>query len=646
MLNLSVKKKLVGMNLILVLAVMGLSVFFLARFSAVTESYHDIIRERLPQQRVAQLMGETLLGLRLNLNELAGVDRDQATARDFSQRAREKLAQLGGLQKAILEGTSDLGQVLPREKGLVVPACRQGGDMERLARRTGATGSRMGELAESIIQKQQHYLSLTNAIGWYDSASSAQGVVKQMVEVGRRLEDLANDDGARLLVMEIRRQEKNVLERSEQRYIDRLEKVCQQLIARAQGELKGQAQAYAQLAKSIFAQVLERVGLSRELKELIRQKLRAAQKDTEEAVGAMAQRAEDQMRASAEQAAEIESWARLLIMVVGSAVIVFCLVFGWLISTGISRVLSNTISTLSQAAEQVVAASSQVSSASQSLASGTSQQAANLEETTSSLEEVASMSKSNASSADQANNLMGEVSGVVVKANQSMSELTSSMQQMSEASQNIAKIIKTIDEIAFQTNLLALNAAVEAARAGEHGSGFAVVADEVRNLAMRAGEAAKSTAVLIDETVRRVQDGSGLVDQTNQAFSQVSSSAGQVGDLVREIASACAEQAQGVDQINQAMVAMDQVIQSNASNAEESASASEEMNAQAEQMKSIVGDLQKLVGAQRERRRQPNGRRAPGAVAPASASRLVAGPAQAGPGDPQVMLEDKDFYHF
>jgi methyl-accepting chemotaxis protein len=183
-----------------------------------------------------------------------------------------------------------------------------------------------------------------------------------------------------------------------------------------------------------------------------------------------------------------------------------------------------------------------------------------------------------------------------------MNELTSSMEEISRASLETQKIVKTIDEIAFQTNLLALNAAVEAARAGEAGAGFAVVADEVRNLAMRAAEAAKNTSGLIEGTVKRINEGSELVDRTNEAFSEVNTSSIKAAELVEEIAAASNEQAQGIEQINTAVTDMDKVTQQNAASAEESASASEQMNAQAEEMKMMVERMVMLVeGIQKAR---------------------------------------------
>src|SRR5512140_1539346 len=138
------------------------------------------------------------------------------------------------------------------------------------------------------------------------------------------------------------------------------------------------------------------------------------------------------------------------------------------------------------------------------------------------------MTKQNAENAAQANNLMAETKGAVTRANQSMEKLTASMGEISRASEETSKIIKTIDEIAFQTNLLALNAAVEAARAGEAGAGFAVVADEVRNLAMRAAEAAKNTADLIEGTVKKIKGGADLLGKTSGEFSEVSTSSGKM----------------------------------------------------------------------------------------------------------------------
>jgi methyl-accepting chemotaxis protein len=257
--------------------------------------------------------------------------------------------------------------------------------------------------------------------------------------------------------------------------------------------------------------------------------------------------------------------------------------------------IMQTVSGLRRGAEQTLLASRQVAESSLSVAEGSTEQAASVEETSSSLEEMASMTRQSADNAREADSLMKVSAGVAGEANASMDELTVSMQEISSASEETSKIIKTIDEIAFQTNLLALNAAVEAARAGDAGAGFAVVADEVRSLAMRAAEAAKTTAQLLEDTVAKVENGAQLVSRTNTAFDKMKESSARVGQLVGEIAAASGEQATGIEQVNKAVAEIDKVIQTNAANSDANVGASEEMKALAEKMRKYVATLAAVV---------------------------------------------------
>jgi len=286
--------------------------------------------------------------------------------------------------------------------------------------------------------------------------------------------------------------------------------------------------------------------------------------------------------------------------------ILFILPFVHLFSGSLAKPLLKTISLLTETASKVTLAASQVSASSGKLAEGAARQAASIEETSSSLEELSSMTSQNAENSKKANRLSTEGLGYLSDANTSMKELIKSMEDISTASDNVAKIIKTIDEIAFQTNLLALNAAVEAARAGEAGAGFAVVADEVRNLALRSAEASKNTQKLLEHIIRKIKDGSQLVNETDNRYRKVNLSVQEVTRLLEEIASASHEQAQGIKQVNGAMAEIGKVTENNSTSAEESASASADLNGQAEAMKSAIDTLSIFVGHASERKDNEN----------------------------------------
>lgn len=243
--------------------------------------------------------------------------------------------------------------------------------------------------------------------------------------------------------------------------------------------------------------------------------------------------------------------------------------------------INTTLYKIVDAVEQLGISSNQLNSASQNMASTSEEQAAAVQQVTSSVTETNSQVQANTENANAANQLVISASQAANHGQAKMEGMNEAMNAISASAQSIGKIIKVIDEIAFQTNLLALNAAVEAARAGQHGRGFAVVAQEVRNLAGRSAKAARETAEMIEDSVKRVSEGVAIARETREALDQIVLNVVKVKDLVAEIAVASAEQSRGISQIN---IAMNQVSK-----------ASQEGSQQAEQLASSASELSKLA---------------------------------------------------
>ena len=246
--------------------------------------------------------------------------------------------------------------------------------------------------------------------------------------------------------------------------------------------------------------------------------------------------------------------------------------------------LSGIVTDVRNSSDAIATATSQIAAGNLDLSSRTEQQASALEQTSASMQELAGTVKQNFDSGKHANELAESASQVAIRGGAVVAEVVHTMEAINTSSRKIADIISVIDSIAFQTNILALNAAVEAARAGEQGRGFAVVASEVRNLAGRSATAAKEIKGLIDASVDNVSQGCTLVEQAGRTMDEIVVSVRRVADIMGEISLASQDQTQGIEQINQAMVQMDQVTQSNAALVEEAAAAAQALEGQAQSL--------------------------------------------------------------
>ncbi len=251
--------------------------------------------------------------------------------------------------------------------------------------------------------------------------------------------------------------------------------------------------------------------------------------------------------------------------------------------------LAQVVSQVRLGSDHIATASSQIATGNADLSQRTEEQASNLQQTAASMEQLTSTVQTNADTARQASAIAREAAEAARQGGDTVGQVVNTMQNIQDSSRRIHDIIGTIDGIAFQTNILALNAAVEAARAGEQGRGFAVVAGEVRSLAQRSAAAAREIKQLIGESVERVEVGTSLVAEAGQSVQRIVDQVARVNQLIEAIASASAEQAEGIGQVGNAVSQLDQVTQQNAALVEESAAAADSLQSQARQLAELVG---------------------------------------------------------
>lgn len=236
--------------------------------------------------------------------------------------------------------------------------------------------------------------------------------------------------------------------------------------------------------------------------------------------------------------------------------------------------LRDTVSGIIDASLAINESALDVSASSQQVATGASEQASSAEEISASMEELSANIQQNTENSRTSNSIISQVAGDADSSGTAVEETVNSMKFISEK-------INIIEEIARNTNMLALNAAIEAARAGESGKGFAVVAAEVRKLAENSQNAANDITQVSMESVKKA-------DKTLDLMRSIVPSIKKSAEIAEEIFEGSNEQAKGAEQINQALLQMDDVIQSNASSSEEIASMANDLKQKADVLASLV----------------------------------------------------------
>jgi len=252
------------------------------------------------------------------------------------------------------------------------------------------------------------------------------------------------------------------------------------------------------------------------------------------------------------------------------------------------RSMADTVRGIQQVADQVSNGSEQVAASSMDLAQGATDQAAITQEVSATLTSVSERVAQNAENAKDISQQVEELGTEIINSNGKMQQMVDSMGEINDSSREISKIIATINDIASQTNLLALNASIEAARAGEAGKGFAVVADQVSVLAAQSSEAAKESTVLIEASVKAVEKGMVIADETAQQLENVVAGSKSITVEVNGIAEALENQISAIGQVEDGVEHINDVVQTNSATSEECAAASQEMSSQAEHLEGLI----------------------------------------------------------
>lgn len=250
--------------------------------------------------------------------------------------------------------------------------------------------------------------------------------------------------------------------------------------------------------------------------------------------------------------------------------------------------LSEVVANIENAEREVSSSSAQMSANSAVLSRAATEETDTVSQLNDSLHSVHEQINDSAEKAAQARSMTEETVASMNEGSEKMSKMLDAMSEINTTSSQIANIIKTIQDISFQTNILSLNASIEAARAGAAGKGFAVVAGEVGSLANKTAQAAKSTTGLIETSLRAVEHGTVIANETAEMLGMIVGKAGESAKVVEEIADASTKQADSIKHVLEGMNSISSAVNQISVSARECADSSEMLASQSSMLHETV----------------------------------------------------------
>ncbi len=231
------------------------------------------------------------------------------------------------------------------------------------------------------------------------------------------------------------------------------------------------------------------------------------------------------------------------------------------LSDELDKAVQSTVTTIVERSQQMNQLASKMSEAISRVNTASTEVTEVSQAASENVDAVATASQELSASSEEIGKQVQHSSSIAQNAVMESSNANQTIQGLAKAADRISEVVSLINDIAEQTNLLALNATIEAARAGEAGKGFAVVASEVKNLANQTAKATEDISNQINDmqsatgqAVSAIGGISGIIENINEIANSIASAVEEQGAATQDIARNVKEAATGTDAVSSQMI--------------------------------------------------------------------------------------------